>query len=186
MNVKNPPISYRTHQRGVTLVIALIMLLLIMMVGIVAINSSNTQYRLAGNLQFENTAMNNAEAALAAGEQFLATAGSFKNPGFTTYSNTTPQLHPIGHLTGLAAPANDPLTMAWNGTSDLQVDSSDQRYMVEQMSAKTRLSGSSQAVGQHRATVCNEVNTYRVTGKGQAHRAGTKFVQSFYSVLSCP
>lgn len=186
MNVKNLRISYRSNQRGATLVIALIFLLLIMMIGIVAMNSSNTQYRLAGNLQFENTAMNNAEAALAAGEQFLASAGSFKNPGFTTYSTTTPQLHPIGHLSALAAPADNPLTMAWNGTSDKQVDSSNQRYMVEQMSAKTRLLGSSQAVGGHRATACNEVNTYRVTGKGQAPRGGTKFVQSFYSVLSCP
>lgn len=180
MNVKNLPTSHRSDQRGATLVIALIMLLLIMMIGIVAINSSNTQYRLAGNLQFENTAMNSAEAALAAGEQFLATAGSFKNPGFTTYSTTTPQLHPI------AAPADDPLTMAWNGTSDIQVGSSNQRYMVEQMSANSKLLGSSLAGGQQKVTVCNQVNTYRVTARGQAPRGGTKFVQSFYSVLSCP
>lgn len=173
------------RQQGATLVIALIILLLIMMIGIAAVNSSLTQYKLAGNLQFENTAMNNAEAAVSAAERFLATDGSYKNVGFTTYASATPHLHPIGHLAGLTAPANAPLTMAWNGTSDIEVDSPNQRYLIEQMSANTTLAGSNQAVGQHRTSACNQVNTYMITGRGQAPRGATKLVQSFFSVLSC-
>ena len=52
------------RQGGATLVIALLILVLIMMIGITAVSTSNTQYKLAGNLQFEDGAMNNAETAI--------------------------------------------------------------------------------------------------------------------------
>ena len=49
------------RQGGATLVIALLILVLIMMIGITAVSTSNTQYKLAGNLQFEDSALNNSE-----------------------------------------------------------------------------------------------------------------------------
>ncbi len=64
--------SLRRHQRGATLVVALLILVLIMMIGITAVSTSNTQFRLAGNLQFEDSAMNNAEAAIAKGDFLTA------------------------------------------------------------------------------------------------------------------
>ena len=179
------PTSPRSSQQGATLVIALIVLVLIMMIGIAAFNTSDSLYKLAGNLQFENSALNNAETAVTAAESFLAQDGSFKNAGFAAYSSATPHLHPIGHLAALAQPANNPLTMPWDGTSDIQVGSGNQRYMIEQMSAKTTLTGSNQAVGQHRTAACNQVNTYLITARGRAPRGAVKLVQSYYSVLSC-
>jgi Tfp pilus assembly protein PilX len=175
----------RSRQQGATLVIALIILVLIMMIGVVAVTSSNTQFKLAGNLQFEDVAMNRAETAVSAAETWLSTGTNFADAGFTAYAGATPQLHPVGHLAGLAAPANDPLTMTWDGTSDTQAGSSDQRYMIEQMSSGNVLIGSSLAVGHQGASACNKVNTYMITARGQAVRGATKFVQSFYSVLSC-
>ena len=129
--------------------------------------------------------MNTAETSIVAAEGWLSTASNFKDAGFTTYAPATPQLHPVGRLAGLTAPANNPLTMAWNGTSDVQVDSTNQRYMIELMSTNNRLLGSSQAAGQQRSTSCNQVNTYLITARAQAPRGATKFVQSYYSVLSC-
>jgi Tfp pilus assembly protein PilX len=174
-----------SNQKGATLIIALIMLVLIMTLGITAFNSSKVQFKLAGNVQFEEIAMNNAETAVAAAENWLSTTENFKNTGFTTYSNTTPQLHPIDHLQNLTAPANDPLTMAWDGTSDLQVGSSNQRYMIQLMSAGNTLLGSGGGSGGRTSTGCNKVNTYMITARGQATRGATKFVQSYYSVKSC-
>ena len=172
-------------QQGATLVVALIILVLIMIIGIAAVNSSNTQFKLAGNLQFEDAAMNNAETAVAAAERWLSSGSNFKDAGFTTYASATPWLHPAGHLASLTAPANGLLTMAWDGTSDVQVDSTNQRYLIELMSTKNILIGSSLVVGQQKATACNQVNTYMITARGQALRGATKFVQSYYSVLSC-
>jgi type IV pilus assembly protein PilX len=175
----------QSRQQGATLIVALVILVLIMMLGIAAINSSKVQFKLAGNLQFEEVAMNSAETALATGEQWLATAGNISNEGFTTYASATAHLHPVGHLSGLSAPANDPLTMAWDGTSDIQVGNTNQRYMIELKSLKNRLQGSSLAQGQQKSTTCNEVNTYLITARGRATRGATKFIQSYYSVLNC-
>jgi Tfp pilus assembly protein PilX len=179
--ISHPP----SNQKGATLIIALIMLVLIMTLGVVAYNSSKVQFKLAGNLQFEEIAMNNAETAVAAAENWLSTTDNFRNVAFTAYTNVSPQLHPIGHLQNLTAPANDPLTMAWDGTSDLQVGSTNQRYMIQLMSAGNILLGSDVTQGGRDSKECNKVNTYMITAKGQATRGATKFIQSYYSVLSC-
>lgn len=182
------------RQRGATLVIALLILVLIMMVGITAITSSNTQYKLAGNLQFEDGAINNAEAAVAAAEQWLTTGTNFSNAGFTTFSvAATPQLKPIGHMASQTAPANSPLTMTWVDNSEnagianstMVAGNSSQRYIIELMSRNNRLQGSSQVVGGRTSSGCNQVNTYQITGRGTSARGAVRYVQSFYSVLSC-
>ena len=180
-SISHPP----SRQKGATLIIALILLVLIMTLGIAAFNSSKVQFKLAGNLQFEEIAMNNAETAVAAAEGWLSAPNNFRNAGFSTYSSTTPHLHPIDHIKNLAAPANDPLTMAWDGTSDVQVGSTNQRYMIQLMSANNTLLGSGLAQGAATAKGCNKVNTYMITARGQATRGATKFIQSYFSVLSC-
>ena len=188
--------QFPARQRGATLVIALLILVLIMMIGITAISTSSTQFKLAGNLQFEDSAINNAETATTAAENWLSTGTNFSNAGFTTYAaGTTPQLLPIGRLAGLVAPANSPLTMTWTNANSLcggSIDiactggNSQQRYFIEQMSLNNQLLGSSRVVGGRASTTCNRGNTYLITARGQSARGATKFVQSYYSVTSCP
>jgi Tfp pilus assembly protein PilX len=173
------------RQGGATLVIALLILVLIMMIGITAVSTSNTQYKLAGNLQFEDGAMNNAEAAVSAAENWLITSTAAVPPvphyldaGFTTAGTT------VGLLT--IASNSAPLTMTWNDSSSISVNgNSAQRYIIKLMSTNNLLTGSSAAVGRQGAAVCNKVNNYMITGRGTSHRGATKYVQSFYSVLAC-
>lgn len=175
------------RQRGATLVIALLILVLIMMIGITAISTSNTQYKLAGNLQFEDSALNNAETAVTAAENWLAAGTNYSNAGFATYSRAaTPQLLPIASVV-------DPFALTWvdstenvnSANSVIVAGNNAQRYFIQLMSQNNRLQGSSQAVGGRSSSGCNQVNTYQITGRGQSARGATKFVQSFYSVLSC-
>ncbi len=188
--LRQRPIRTPAGQRGATLVIALLVLVLIMMIGITAISTSDTQFKLAGNLQFEDSALNNAETAVTAAENWLATGTNFGDAGFATYDNGKPQLLPIGRLAGLASPNNDPLTMTWddpaNPRSLAVAGNTRQRYFIEQMSLNNKLQGSSQVVGGRASSGCNQVNTYQITGRGISARGATKFVQSFYSVLNCP
>lgn len=168
------------RQKGATLVIALLVLVLIMMIGITAVSTSNTQYKLAGNLQFEDSAMNNAETAVATAEKWLATGTNYNNPGFVTYDATnSPQLLPMGS-------ANNPLSLTWSDGNSLSVSSSAQRYQIQLMSTNNLLTGSSAVVGKQAMAVCNKVNTYLITGRGTSSRGASKLVQSYYSVLSCP
>ncbi len=180
-------LAYRniSRQKGATLVIALLILVLIMMIGITAVSTSNTQYKLAGNLQFEDGALNNAEAAVAAAENWLMTSTSAVPPaphyldaGFTTAGATT------GLLTIAASSA--PLTMTWNDSTSISVGGNNaQRYIIQLLSTNNLLTGSSAAVGRQAAAVCNKVNTYLITGRGTSARGANKFVQSYYSVQSC-
>ncbi len=171
---------FPSRQQGATLVIALLILVLIMMIGITAVSTSNTQYKLAGNLQFEDGAMNNAETAVSTAENWLATGTNYNNAGFTTYNATaSPQLLPIGT-------SNNPLNMTWSTSNSLSLGDDTQRYLIQQLSTNNLLMGSSAAVGRQGISVCDKVNTYLITGRGTTHRGATKLVQSYYSVLSCP
>jgi Tfp pilus assembly protein PilX len=178
---RHPGFRSPARQRGATLVIAMLILVLIMMIGVTAVSTSNTQYKLAGNLQFENAAMNNAEAAVAAGENWLATNSG--HAGFTTYSaQATPQLHP---LASTATVATSPLTATWSDSNSLGANGGSQRYVIQLMSTNNLLQGSSAAVGRQGMSVCNKVNTFLITGRGTSVRGAVKFVQSYFSVFSC-
>lgn len=164
--------------------IALLILVLIMMIGITAVSTSNTQYKLAGNLQFEDGAMNNAETATSTAEKWIASGTNYSSAGFTAYDATaTPHLYPIGST---AAIISSPLTTSWTNSNALSVGSDKQLYVIQQLSTNNLLTGSSAAVGGHGMSVCNKVNTYLITGRGTSARGATKFIQSYYSVLSCP
>lgn len=177
---------YRNKQSGSTLIISLIILVILMLLGVSAVTTSNTQYKLAGNLQFEDAAMNNTETAINAAETWLATGANAKDAAFTTYDVAKSQLYPIGYLAGLTAPADDVLTMTWSDANSAQVAGNpNQRYIIEQMSINNRLAGSSQVSGGRSSSGCNQVSTYRITARGLSARGATKFVQSYYSVLSC-
>jgi Tfp pilus assembly protein PilX len=72
--------SHTSRQRGATLVTALVILVLVLLLGLTAMGNADLQRHLAGNLQFDNNAMNRAEAALGAGEHWLAKVGHFPDP----------------------------------------------------------------------------------------------------------
>ena len=190
--------SLRSRQRGATLVVALLILVLIMMIGITAVSTSNTQYKLAGNLQFEDSALNNAEAAVTAAENWLATGLNYDNPAFTAVAASTdpdpgpdpatPQLLP---RTSVPAVRDERdvrgFSISWDDTNSLDVRGDEvQRYYIELISQNNRLQGSSQVVGGRASSGCNQVNTYLITGRGASARGAVKFVQSYYSVLNCP
>ena len=199
-----PASGFPARQKGATLVIALLILVLVMMIGITAVSTSNTQFKLAGNLQFEDSALNNAEAATTAAEIWLTSGTNAASAGFTTYKqNASPHLLPIGYLAGLVSPANSPLSMDWYDSVDQATTNShkansislndpitgarnpSQRYFIELMSIGNRLQGSSQVTGGRASSGCNQVNTYLITARGLSARGATKFVQSYFSVLSC-
>jgi Tfp pilus assembly protein PilX len=170
----------QSRQQGATLVVALLVLVLIMMIGIAAINTSTTQFTVAGNLQFEDSAMNNAESALTTGETWLRS--NYKDAGFTT--RVSGPLYPLPASGTLPV---DPLTLDWTtDTASTKVASNpSQRYFIQLISQNSSLPGSSQAMGGRTNTVCNKVNTYLVAARGASARGATKIVQSYFSVQSC-
>ena len=187
-------LSFGSRQQGSALVMSLLILALIMILGVTAMSTSNTQFKLAGNIQFEDSALNNAEVAIATAEVWLTPAGgapypsssNFRNAAFTTFSSSTGYLHPKGHMATLSSPNNDPLAMVWSDSNSVSVaGNGNQRYMIELISENSRLQGSNLGLGPRRSSGCNQVNTYLITARGLSARGATKFVQSYFSVLSC-
>lgn len=63
-----------THrERGITLVVTLLFLLLLTILGITAMNTSGLQEKMAGNLRDQDTALQAAESALRTGEESMWT-----------------------------------------------------------------------------------------------------------------
>ena len=172
----------RTPQHGSTLIVAMLMLVVILMIGISAVISSDTQSKLTGNLQFEDVAFNLAEQALATGERIVVAQQSAPLPGFTTYSSTTPCYHPIGHMATLSPPNNDPLTMTWDNSNSCD-DGNGGRYLIEKISARVLLNSSSHASGGHAGSPPVLVDTYQITTQGLAARGTSKYLQSYYAVI---
>lgn len=162
------------NQAGSSLVVSMIMLVVLMLMGVGAMVVSNTQFRMAGNLQFQNLAMNNAESALAQAEHWIAL--NHTSPDLVTRVNGG--LYPSGT-------APDAYTMAWNDTTSEPVDAfGNQRYIIEMLAADRVLPSNS-------ITTCNvyglsgpcpRVNVYRISARGSSVRGSVKIVQSVFTV----
>jgi Tfp pilus assembly protein PilX len=172
-----PSSTKRFRQRGSTLVMSMMILILIMMMGITSMVTSDTQYRLAGNLQFEDQAMNNAEAAIATAEQFLSSNNSYyASVGFDTYSAATPEQYPSSNTL-------DPLAITWSSSNAAQVGTdTSQMYYIQLISKAVALNTSGQGVGGRRSAPPDLVNTYLITARGTSARGSVKYVQSYYKV----
>jgi type IV pilus assembly protein PilX len=182
----HPALNLLRHQKGATLVMAMLILVLIMMIGIVAVGSSDTQSKLAGNLQFDNNAMNNAELAVSTAENWLSTGTNYADPGFTTYSSgVTPHLYSTSATDGVVtAPLSTTFTKINARCVDNDTDCASS-YVIQQMSVGSTLIGANQSFGGRATTTCNKVNTYQIIGRGMGGRGARKTVVSFYSVFSC-
>lgn len=177
------------RQTGSTLIVSLIILILLMLLGVTAMTTSDTQFKLTGNLQFEDSAMNNAETAINTAETAMKNGTiAITNAGFSTA-----YVAANGPVASGLYPVNsgiDPFTMDWSGSSGNGNDyavfvAGGQNYIIELMSVNNRLLSSNVVIDNHSSSGCNTVNTYRITARGTSARGATKFIQSFYSVLSC-
>lgn len=171
----------RYSQRGSTLVISLIILIILMLLGVTAMNTSDTAFKLAGNLQFANNAMNDSEAVLSEEENAMK-AGTidYNNADFFAAPSVTASssgLYPLGS-------AIDPLNMAWDNSDSALAPSGTGRYIIQLMSTSSVMIGSSATIGGPLSYACNKVNTYRITARGASVRGATKHVQTYYSVLT--
>lgn len=162
--------AVRNKQSGSTLIVSLIILILLMLLGVTAMSTSDTQYKLTGNLQFSNMAMNNAETAANAAEQWLES-----NAGSTPSANAVATLP-------------NPLTgMVWTNSDSVAVvpgDPDSQRYVIGYVST---YASPTAGVGLDCFNPSNEhnfdcVHTYQITARGQGGRGATKIIQTYYAV----
>jgi Tfp pilus assembly protein PilX len=165
----------RNKQKGMTLMVAMITLVVLMLLGVGAMVASNTMFKLAGNVQFENEAKNRAESAL--DKDWLMTGTNNQNAGFTT--SAAPYYDPTAVIT--------PLT---NWPSSASAPATGEQFIIQRITTDTIkicplgyvISGTSCVSGA--ATVPTmQYHLYRVTARGTSKRGATRFVESIVRYL---
>jgi Tfp pilus assembly protein PilX len=168
-------------QRGASLLVILVLLPAMGVLALTAFHLARTQYQLVGNLQHQELAFVQAEAAAAAAERWLNTGSNATHASFATYDADAPGLYPVG---GLAAQGLDPATMAWADSNSIV--SGDGRYLIERMAAGTRLPGSSLQVGQKLTGACRAVHLFRIVAISTGTRGASRMVETFIATEACP
>jgi len=170
------------RQRGASsMFITVILVLVVMLLAVTAAVLSNTQFKLAGNLQFENQAFNLGEGAVATAENWLATGSHATDEKFTTHDAADkPYLYPNGYL---AANSLDPMTMTWSDSNSLAVGGDDsQRYLIEKYGNCNTMPGESVTLGQTLSTTPQKVDVFRISARGASAKGTVKFHQTIYAV----
>ncbi|MFT7222729.1 MAG: type IV pilus assembly protein PilX [Cellvibrionaceae bacterium] len=124
------------YQRGIVLVVALILLLVMTTVGVTAISSATLQERLANNSRQLATARINAESALRQAEAYMDVLGintaDELEARFIQAQNKEHQVS--SRLTGIYADSSNYLStyadkQSWNGDNSLEIETA--RYVIE-------------------------------------------------------
>lgn len=127
MNFKiTSPAASRRAQRGVVLVISLLLLLVLTLIGVAATRSTTLEERMTANQRDQNVAFEAAEAALRDGESVLqgATPGQFNNTN--GMYNTAPDYT----LAATWDPAQTN-SVAYSGTNAAEWNITPRYYIVE-------------------------------------------------------
>ena len=177
----------RNRQRGVTLVIVLMLLLVITLLGLAAMRGTVMQERMAGNSVARATAFQVAEAALREVESDLASLGA------------RPTIPASGCSGGYCAMPTDGAASTWEGanfwtttgggygTADVQSDEVPiVRYVVEDMGDGQATSGECTTGIDLSADECTAegtpVRNYRITVFSQTSNGAEVLLQSTYQL----
>lgn len=174
---RNFPSSQLPRQRGMTLIVGLIMVLLMTLVGMAAIRGSSMQELMAGNMRDRNLAFQAAEAGLRAGENLLT------NATIPVFDGTTVGLYQVmddSSNTGFWD------TYGWNTASSstsmgLEYVTSQPRYVIEEVTSTSTLSADGGAIDFAATLKTEETVFYRVTSRGEGGTDGAVVIlQSTY------
>lgn len=160
-------------QRGVALIVALVLLLILTVVGVAGMQDTMMQEKMVANMRDRNLAFQAAEAALRGGERYLQSA-------------TLPAFNNTGGLLNLSfgARSGDPSywnSFAWGSNSraysgSLQGISAAPRYVIEEVPTSYATPGESVKFGS-----LKEIKSYRVTSKATGGSADAVVIlQSTY------
>lgn len=176
----NPSQANRTAQRGMTLIIAMIFLLMLTMLGVTAMQSTVMEERIAGNTRDRDVAFQSAESGLRAGETYLTTNAC--TPGITF-----PGAGLINNVGGVATSvqydsADYWMSQVWDATDSIASSTAltgvyaPARYVIELISGTSGVQ--SGPVGSSTTLV------YRVTARGAGVTAGSvSLLQSTFTVV---
>jgi Tfp pilus assembly protein PilX len=168
------------RQRGATLLVVISLLLAIGLMSMTAFVGSRGQYQLVGNVQHQERAFSQAEAASAVAEEWLSDPANAQLADFATYNPAVRALYPANTMASLGL---DPRTMGWNNGNSIAVGEG--RYLIEQIARSVSLPGGSLQVGQASTGACRKVDLFRVVAQSASVRGSSRMVETFFATDGC-
>jgi type IV pilus assembly protein PilX len=166
------------RQSGVSLVVALVMLIVLTLIGVSSMNTAIVELKMAGSAQQQSIALNRADELLNVGEQdVLAIVTDSNTFNWTTngdgYYRTTDDINVYN------------LDWAAQGLDSLQGDNPTDTYVIEYLGAKS-LDGESRVDGKGTPIVGAAIHTFRITARSTAAKNAMRLVQSIYVTTAEP
>jgi type IV pilus assembly protein PilX len=165
-------------QRGVSLIVAMIMLLVLTLIGVGSMNTAIVELKMASSAQQQSRALNRADELLRVGENRVLDI--VDDPAAFNYNTADDGYY-------LKADNIDVYDIDWagQGLASIEGDTSDDVYVVEYMGAET-IPGESQKIGTDGRIIGGAVHTHRITSRSATGKNALRLVQSIYVTDSPP
>jgi type IV pilus assembly protein PilX len=177
--------NYRTQtnpgprsQRGVSLIVALVMLIVLTLIGVSSMNTAIVELKMAGSSQQQGVALNRANELLSVGENnveaIVTDTAAFD---FTTDGD--------GYY--VTADDIDVFDLDWEaqGLTSIAGTNAGESYVIEYQGAKP-IPGESVKVGTDGRIIGGAVHTFRITSRSATGKSALRLVQSLYVTLDPP
>jgi len=167
------------RQKGVSILVALVMLLVLTLIGVSSMNSSIVELKMATSMQQQGIALNRAEEMLRVGETNIDTI--ITNPAAYDFAAAGD---------GYYVSADDITVRAidWptQGLVSIKPDATvDDTYVVEYLGAKP-IPGESVKIATDGRIIGGAVHTFRITTRSVAGKGAVRLVQSIYVSEDAP
>lgn len=175
----NQKLSSHKNQSGVILVLALVILLVLTMLIVSSMNSTNMQVLMTGNTQYHTQALNDAEVTLRFAEnsieQFATNVTVIPGSGYynLTVNNNT---------------AIDFSSFSWDSNSAAihTTASRNSFYVIEYIKQVPLSNGAPIMVSQNNKITGDRAHLYRITARSTSARGALRLVQSVYVTTAAP
>ena len=168
----------RGPQRGAVMIVSLIMLVIITLLAVSAVQTSNLEMLMATNTQARTSALATAENSLVDGELWIL--ANFPGTPLFDWSDDAGALDEDGRYTvgDIVSTVDD---IAWTVVPAVgyELSPNGNQYALEYLGPYTTL-GSSLTMG---VPGSDKRYLYRVTGRGVFGSGGTRFVQSIFATM---
>ena len=172
--IHSPTVRKQT-QGGAALVVSLIILSLMTAIGVAAMETTILQSKMAGNIQAEITAFNNAESSLRSAEDEIrmetnnSTPAIFSDwPWLYGSNDTLPSLSVQGSL-----------------NSSNSGDGDNARYIVQYIGSHA-LAGNSSTFNSSGGITGSVIHMFQIDSKSDEIQGATKIVRSIYATVNAP
>ena len=164
--------SSPASQRGVSLMVAMVMLIVLTLVGVSSMNTAVVELKMAGSMQQQNLALNRADELLAVGEEALQNI--VDDPNAFDWGTDGDGYYTLADDINVYN-----LKWAGQGLTPTKGAREGEFYLTEYLGAEI-IPGESAKIGTDGRIIGGAVHSFRITSRSTTGKSALRLVQSIY------